>query len=89
MKRLIFLTLILLTGLSIQAQDTTSVKTDTIQLTMLFSYCDFCNPMTDIGYAVVVPKDDKTTLVGYLDKSGRPLPESAIVWMIHKRKEEK
>lgn len=48
--------------------------------------------MTDNGFAVVdlqKSADGKTKVdvAGYLDKYGKPFPESAIIWMVHKKAE--
>lgn len=74
------------------SQDTANVLRDTVPMTLLFSYCSFCNPMTDNGFAVVdlqraADGKTKVDVAGYLDKFGKPFPESAIIWMVHKKAE--
>lgn len=85
-QKLFYLILTLLSFLGIAgAQDT--IKIDTVQLTMLWSQCSFCNPQTDIGFATFrnkgTPEKPNAELIQYLDRDLQPLKSQAIVWMIN------
>lgn len=90
---LIFLLLTFFTIKGHSQADSTQV--DTVQLTMLWSQCSFCNPQTDVGFATFRYKGTKekpeVELIQYLDRELNPLKPQAIVWMINvpkpKRKE--
>ncbi len=86
MKQKLFAALLfLMIGFTVKGQDTT--KIDTVQLTMLWSQCSFCNPQTDIGFATFrnkgTPEKPNAELIQYLDRELQPLKPQAIVWMIN------
>lgn len=86
MKQKLFAALLFLMFVfTVKGQDTT--KIDTVQLTMLWSQCSFCNPQTDIGFATFRNKGTvekpNAELIQYLDRDLQPLKPQAIVWMIN------
>lgn len=83
------LSMLTLTG---QGVPVDSSKIDTVQITMLWSQCNFCNPQTNIGFAEFKIKDiegrKEVEILKYMDQDFRPLSSQAIVWMANVKKKE-
>lgn len=96
MKQLI-LFLILIFGTIAHSQinppDSTAVKVDTVQVTMMYSICEICDPRITPGYILVsnsgTTEKPNWKQLGYLYFDKKPVQDNVTVWMVNKKSEKK